>query len=594
MAVIRTYADLMSALASLPPPAPGRVRVFRGQNRDYPTMTPTGLRATPGATDFVWDVYVGLLARSIADVEGWHPGAIGDDWDLMVRWVHAIKQHYGPGSPYLDVTHSPGVAAWFALHRAESHREQKVYGDPGPYNPLKDRIGIHELMSFTPIADQPGYLYAFDVVPCDGIPSEHGVLVDLARAPSLFSSSPRIWVQQACLIFADRSTAEGNLASFIVSQTPLQIAWPLEGCPELERPTDQIFPPVTQDSWYARLVAVPLAPSLQHSERTAVYEHPIKLGLYAMENSPGQLDQMRLNELSKRFVSFRRPLLYPALLETTDETLTQEERSVLADATPILMEGPFVYVMAPIDSETFNVGLLADDLAARAPARDIVDESQLGSVTLDNVFIELSSLETAGWDSLERPDVQRQVVRALWVLRAGDNSFFAMFIDNYPSGSYRLSARISYEREKKRFVTAGKGGPVPLLGERLLATYFLKSCALLRTVSPLWKVGHEAEIEIGDADGITSLVSIEWALGELYSLRRLAAPLNHYFVLRQPGGNEVFFGGAPLNSPAIGGQLRITGDPLSLWDPDALRAAAASQISALPPPRFAAETSRGS
>ena len=44
---------------------------------------------------------------------------LADDVGLTVYWVRAIKQHYGPGTEYLDVSRSPEVAVWFALHRGE-------------------------------------------------------------------------------------------------------------------------------------------------------------------------------------------------------------------------------------------------------------------------------------------------------------------------------------------------------------------------------------------------------------------------------------------------------------------------------------------
>jgi hypothetical protein len=40
-----TYRELMEVLAKLPRPAPGFVRVYRGQIKNFGVMLPTGLRA---------------------------------------------------------------------------------------------------------------------------------------------------------------------------------------------------------------------------------------------------------------------------------------------------------------------------------------------------------------------------------------------------------------------------------------------------------------------------------------------------------------------------------------------------------------------
>jgi hypothetical protein len=42
------------------------------------------------------------------------------------RFAEAILQHYGAPTHYIDLSHAPQVAAWFALHRAK--RETQIYG----------------------------------------------------------------------------------------------------------------------------------------------------------------------------------------------------------------------------------------------------------------------------------------------------------------------------------------------------------------------------------------------------------------------------------------------------------------------------------
>jgi len=72
---------------------------------------------------------------------------------------------------------------------------------------------------------------------------EDGTIFDLALAPPAFSSSPRIRAQQACLMYANSEVDGGDLSSLLVPGTPLTVAWPLEGCPALERSTKGLSRP---------------------------------------------------------------------------------------------------------------------------------------------------------------------------------------------------------------------------------------------------------------------------------------------------------------------------------------------------------------
>jgi hypothetical protein len=42
------------------------------------------------------------------------------------------------GNQFLDITHSVGVAAWFALHRMQVGEMQSIYGPPGPFGEFED------------------------------------------------------------------------------------------------------------------------------------------------------------------------------------------------------------------------------------------------------------------------------------------------------------------------------------------------------------------------------------------------------------------------------------------------------------------------
>lgn len=118
-APIKTYSELKEELSRLGEPPPGYVRVFRGQTEEHGSMLPSGLR--PGAKrDAVWDYCATQFARERFGVA--NRGAFSEQ-DTV-----AIAQHYGVGSPFLDVTRCLDVALWFALHKSRYDRADHWVG----------------------------------------------------------------------------------------------------------------------------------------------------------------------------------------------------------------------------------------------------------------------------------------------------------------------------------------------------------------------------------------------------------------------------------------------------------------------------------
>jgi hypothetical protein len=566
-AVITTYAGLLRALERLPPPAAGQVRVFRGQTGDYETMTPTGLRG-PRDKDMIWPIYSSRLAEDMAG-SGDEAAEVGDDLSRIMLWVQAIKQHYGPGTEFLDVTHSPAIAAWFALHKMERVPVQAAYGPPGPFDPRTDVVGQHELLRHVPF-DEPGYLYAFDVVEATGIEDlGHGRMFDLARAPRAYASSARIRTQEACLIHADAEVDGGDLKSFIVPGTPLTVGWPLDGCPEVNGSTNQVFPPARDDDWYARFVAVPLAPDLRRSVDQTVFDHPIKVSLYMPAGSGEAQDRELLDDLTYRLVTQRPPLLYASELASDDERTDHPLWQRFGEATALLLEGPLMTVVAPV--ENMNLGLLPTGLSDAAPVRDPGAAAAAGSVSLTNVFIELSVLDAAGWERLEHEDPEEELLRGIWLVRDGERFFLTIFVGMAGGGRYTAGpVEIAYDADMAAFMMPGddSGTRRPLLELEPLARPFFKALALVRMLSPRWKLSSSAQASMGGEDGrIVSWVGLEWALGELLTLRRVNGPLNAYCVLRQWGSDEPFYGDVGLDSPARAEAVRLEGQPFTEMDP---------------------------
>ena len=246
---------------------------------------------------------------SMRDAGGLDPG---DDIDRVTLWAHAIKQHYGPGTQFLDVTHSLAVAAWFALHQLGFTETRHIYGLPGGPDPGDVRVA-HRIAWHRPWAIEPGVLYAFDVTP--GIGSSdlrHGVMFDLSLAPGSFSSSARVRAQQACLLHGDGDHDGGDLSRWIVPGTPLLIGWPLTGCPNLHARTGALFPPVEEDDWYSRFVSLPLTPSLVRSTDSTVFEHAVDVTLYDSGRPESPTEIRPVGGLYDRIVVSRPALLFDA------------------------------------------------------------------------------------------------------------------------------------------------------------------------------------------------------------------------------------------------------------------------------------------
>ena len=574
--VITTYAALLGALSALPPVRDGQVRLFRGQNQHFDRMTPTALRRQTG-DDVLWPIYARQLAHDI--VGGLADSReVGNDIDVLMLWVDAIKQHYGPGTRFLDVTHSAGIAAWFGLHRLRFARKRSAYGSPGPFDPDIDVMAEHVFARHHRWDHAPAFFYAFDAWQAEGVEGlEHGSAVDLAIAPPPFSSSSRIRAQQACLIYADGGVHGGDLAPLLVPGTPLRIAWPLEGCAELEWPPNKIFPTAAEDDWYARFVSVPLRPHLRQSCEFTIYSHPIDVTLYVPAGSGQREDESLFTDLTSRFVANRPPLIFAHRLRSAAEKGQSTGHPAwehFADATALLLEGPLMTTLQPL--ENINSGLIATGLADTAPARDFATGESAGQVSLRNVVIELSPLDATGWERIEHREASATVVRAIWLLRSGKRFFLTFFSLLANVGIATVGpVEVAFDVQSQTF--SYRPDPAaewsPLLGDLMLARVFFTAIGLIRALSPGWKSSPSPQHIITDGESIISTVRLTWAVAEIVSLRTLAPPVNRYCVLRQWGSDDPFYGTVRPDSPALAGVFETKGPPFSRVDaPELLRA----------------------
>jgi hypothetical protein len=564
-AVITTYADLLAAIRALPPPLAGHVRVFRGQNRQYPTMTPTALRSMD-PPDSTWAYFTWLMSAAMQDAAA--PATGGRQLDMHdMLWTQAIKQHYGPGTQFLDVTHSAGVAAWFALHEMTITEGTAVFGPDGPIDFITDTLGLLQVATYRPYRDAPAYLYALDASQQDRNPvrPDHGMLYDLATAPPVFSGSPRIRTQQGCLIYADQ-----DLAPLIVAGTPLQISWPLSGCPELDLSQDQLFPPVHDDVWYERFISVPMVPNLTQSAARGipVFGQPIPITLYAPDfatdgaGGPVLADDA-VAGIVRRTIIQRPAFLFADLVEGIGAGSLPTDNAVwsrLPAATALLLEGPLLSVIPPVAK--INQDLLLHGISATAPAADFVAGTPATDVSLVNVFLEISPLDANDWHT----NADEPLIRGLWLVADGERFWITGVLESASERYARGPQAVEVEAGpdgRIRYLIHDGGRTVPLASDANLERYFVNTLHLIRLLAPHWKLGATALFETVKTDGErTSYAPFQWAEAQILTLADLPPPLSAYCVLRHWGRDEPYFGNQPLLAAAIaGGGLQVTGQP---------------------------------
>jgi hypothetical protein len=496
----------------------------------------------------------------------------------MLLWVRAIKQHYGPGTEFLDVTHSVGMAAWFALHALQPEQIRVPIAPPEDTSPFAKVVGLQTFMRHT-LFKGPGALYAIDAIAGSSHKDlAHGMLFDLALAPPQFSSSARIRAQQACLVFANRTVDGGDLASFVVPGTPLQIRWPLDGCPELRWPTNQVFPAPREDDWYARFVSIPLAPNLEASQSETVLDHPIKLTLYIPQGAGEAEDMAHVQDLLERFRMPAPPLLYPKLAG-----MKLPAWRGLENATRLYLEGPILQTRPPLTMT--NIAMLASGLTATTAAVDYVTGEQAGDVSLENVYMEVSVLDEPYWEAFNRERPAISIVRALWLVRDGDRFTLTRFMQDIATDDQLVfgPAEIVFDRktESYRGRGAAKGAPWrPLAHPELhqLDYYFAIALGLVRSLCPVWKASAWPSLIIPDGKRMTTVVALEWAGGEILSLRGLSGPISSYYALRKWGTDEPFYGVVEPGSPAFGELVEVGGRQFAKMRPSEISKAFASAL----------------
>lgn len=408
--------ELEERLAALPPVRAGYRRVFRGQSQDYGVLLPAAFRPKARSVDWDWYFYSVLLAHAFWP-EDTDPDALS-----ALMWAQATAQHYGPGTSFLDVTTSWAVASWFALHEAHAVRVMGALGPPGPVTPA-DMPAPREWIRYVPRVT--GVLYVLDVLDGGVEPPwqdlHHGTLVDCQWAPRGFYT-PRMRAQQACLVYADRRQESGDLRGFVVGE-PLVLHSVVDRAPFHQLDGGVLFPTPAADSWYRKLLSIPLVPVTVDGQQKAALRPATSITIY----EPPTTDEW--GGLFPWFITLND--LPIGLDGVATPPLCDEEGPESPAATHIVLEQPLFATLPPVDHTFWVEGQLTANLPGSTSS--ICGAAEGETVTLTDVLVDLSPLERVDWDELGQ-GASAWVLRALRLTRVEDHYHMRIHYVNYALG----------------------------------------------------------------------------------------------------------------------------------------------------------------
>jgi hypothetical protein len=482
----------------------------------------------------MWHLYQSLV------VDRFRGAANTADWDEWRFWLNALVQHYGPGTRFLDVTHSIAVAIWFASHKA---RPSDLRAVPGSGNELGDATDV--LVDFKAFAYErhaaTGYLYVLDVYPKGEGSEELGMLLDIAIAPKPFSQSARVLAQAACLVGVGQET---DLMPFVVSGRPLEISPSLSGAVSIEWPTERIYPPPDVDTWYADLLALPVGPRFEPSSGSLYITNPLRIPVYVPS------DPQLLPQYLNRTVAYRPFLYHPWLLSSRHDLVPEEtDRRMLERATRILLQGPILHSTPLPDDPHWNDEILSSAARDTAPVNGQWEESGL-SVTLRNVFVDFSVLDT-DWSAASKPP-GHDMVRAAWLTIADDGQMTLWLFAYNPATRKHMSRRalsIYYRADQRRLrfgTMLEDGGAL----EDVTIGMVIRACLTLLCHLDTEPVVSPYPIAIRDDEAV--------AVPILYKACRLVGPSTHGYYVAMSDAETPYLGTTGLTMEHASELLTLT------------------------------------
>jgi hypothetical protein len=390
-------------------------------------------------------------------------------------------------------------------------------------------------------------LYVFDVpewVP-PSLPG-HGILVDLAHAPDVFTKSTRIQTQSACLIAADVQDSSGGDLLQCLAHPPIPVQWPMTGCPTVNLSEGALFPSPSEDEWYARLLFLPVVHQLSQEEPHWRMSHPVPLSLY-IEHVQSLMYAVQFNPLQP-------PLLYPWLvfpaLLRDPPPAAYEKAAVFLRTIAILLEAPIFALQPEPDGKSWNQEFLATSLPSVVSVIDLVSgELDVVPRIITDVLIELSPLECVGWTDLVKEGAELLVPRGVHLIREAEFVWrLQVFFQNAPkeqvSTLFEKAVAIRFDWSSRSFQIEESNDWRDISTNPVAAKSLFVALAVLRdlssdlkpraSLSSASKTHHDASTSSGSI-GITGKLAVLKKAPEIRSGWR-------YFVLRDPETNEPYAG----------------------------------------------------
>lgn len=469
---IQELAQLERVLQSLPPPKPGYLRVYRGQTTNFDKMLPSACRPNATSKGFLWKLAMMNIKETHNTQEDNNSSALDTIMNFST-WFEVLVQHYGPGSPYLDVTFSIEVALWFALNKVESTMQEYFIFMTG-LQPIPIKFPT---LYFSAHIAGLAWFYILDVPVWDGnLSPKHGELVNLSKGPEFVSQCSRVLRQDGALVMGDCNVDDGDLSAFYACP-PIEIARPFTGAKLIDRNYQYLFPPPDEDEWYDRLLQAPLVP--QPDEKNG-FEYRQSLGVYIISDSPMPKEELpTFNRKTERM-----SLLVRASMRVNPDILKKVRTSLNVDpeeATYLQLDIPLFTALPPLNM--WNQSLLHSGLGKLAQPQLLKSNNKLPAISLENVLIQLSPLETA----FINHSSDNAILSALGIIRRGKVFQYTAFYTHKDHISLTsASFEIAFSNENKCFEANLKNKRIPLLQtglpSNLLKGFFI-SLYILRGLS---------------------------------------------------------------------------------------------------------------
>ena len=524
---ITNLSDLQRSIASLPKPSPGFIRVYRGQTHRSDSMLPTSARGHAQPPMSIWGAYCANLSLTIAAQMGMDEtlippagASVPRSW-LRLPWqrkpvetpvkkvptlegmevlhfmafgFQALAQHYGPGSPFLDVTHSLDIALWFALHTLERH--DAVMAPANPLALLKSpaQIKYETLTTYRPHRESPGWLYVFNVMPWGrGRLPRAGELIDLQDQdiPRALQASLRVRRQQACLLCGGAVEDPHDLMQFAAGD-PIPVTWPLQDASGLNLTVEDLFPNPALDPWYDAFLRIPKAPAFEPRRGVVERRRPLEVAIYGesgKEDARKILEGLREIEDVAHHPSLSSLSIPESKLPTT---WSQDVRARmcahrLGAATRILGEGPLMPTTPPPDSGSWKFDVMTAGIADTIETTAFLTGAPGGPITTNSVLLQLSPLEVPGWRLAGR-GAQLQLPTCLWLVRSEKKYVLHVFEQGFPETKIHVQQPVCFQFDAatKNFQIWYQQQWLPATGRGDFDLFLLTILTILYQISPGW------------------------------------------------------------------------------------------------------------